>query len=205
MQKTNELTEHEKQEHAKEAIILKGIATSINAMAFPQFKHLDEMLNNFGKKIISNDVKYENIFEFYAGNRQTIQNIHLHKYELSQNSNEEYNVLNYSVLEKKLLLIETLFNYSSDKTTGYYIDNVEKYNIEYTLLCNIISKNIKIGICNLPIFIHLGNTYSVDKMEFDSILEFNEFLKNLKINICVHYFQILHDERILLKYAVLNK
>jgi len=47
----------------QESIILKEIATSINAMSSPKFKHLNEMLNHFGYHLHSchenNDISME--------------------------------------------------------------------------------------------------------------------------------------------------
>jgi hypothetical protein len=166
MKQTNE---QQQSNFAMESIILKGIATSINAMIFPKFQHLNQMLEHFGYKLTSFDEP--DLYEYIKLNEFILQKIQI------RIENDNVNLLTdlYSS-EKKYILIKNVVNaYNDDipRTSPVIYSFSSNEQQQILEICEKISDNYKIGITAAPVFIHANRSFSVGTVR----LIFSDFLQ----------------------------
>jgi len=191
--------------HVKESIILKGIATSINAMSFPKFQNLKEMLLHFDYTLITSDdarineeikknshaIDKSDTIELLKVNRHIIEYARKRMFDTPDGNL----VTMYTPEEKMLMFI--------DNAISSYINedrNSNKTEIEEDIVDNIrmlstfISNHPKIGVCWLPIFKHLGCSYNIETQKFEKFNDVIHFLSNLQRDCCVYTIMFVPDE-----------
>jgi hypothetical protein len=205
MEKTNQQTSEQKKiydksvsEKAKESIILKGIATSINSMAFPQFENLHEMLLHFNLGLDVENLKNdEGLNNLLIRNKKFLSEMINHDYQIMEDEKVNGSITNlvksHTAKEKKFKLITNLA-YSD-------INFDEKKTFE---CINLISSLPTVGVATLPIFKHCGHSYSVGENVFNNINEILKIIVSTEFDFIV-YLLYVTENIITMRWAVADK
>lgn len=172
----------------KEAIILKGIATSINAMAFPNFENLQDMLTCFDYQLLPsnlNELDFIEIYNFY------------HRLIKSNPINISVNdvVRDRSVLQKIYLFltnaIVTEFDELEFKVSAWLHKPI-KVNLSGNKTLegiNILANHPRIGVVTLPLGIHFDKAFSMTDFELhDSIDDILKIITKNDSDILIYRF-----------------
>jgi len=190
----------------RESLILRGIAGSINSLSFPKFKNLNEMLYCFGYKMVSLN-QDNDIYEFLAANRDKLQDI---KSRYSKEIDNNFNVVNFSPFEKKLMLLENIIQSFLLKHMEDTESLSDQHNTISMRAADVICNHPRIAIAWLPIFLYNGRTYSIGTQKFNDIYKLIEFIHAINNDMAVYsieydYVGDPNPNSIYLKYTFLNK
>ncbi len=172
MKPTNEQT-HVNDAGMMESLMLKGISTSINSMAFPKIRNLNEMLNGFGYTVQKkSNLEAEKLVERYS---------HWVISELQPNNIKAFInlILDFTPEEKELMLLKNSGLKEGDLWIVKPMTNNQKVGVSPSMICR-----------------HLGKTYNIEEMKvFTSLKELDDFLNNLDISIIVYSFNTLSPDK----------
>ena len=185
-------------EKIKEAIIIRGIVVSLDAMSFPNFENLHEMLLPFNCGLdIENLKDGESLADLYARNKKFLSQMLIHDNEImtdeKANGTETNLVKSHTAKEKKFKLINNLaygdINFDDKKTFE---------------CINLISRLPTVGVTTLPLFKHLGYTYSVEPNSFDNINEVLKLIVSTSFDFFI-YTLYVSENKITMRWAVADK
>lgn len=220
---TNKPTNSEKKEYdknlsekIKESIIIRGIVVSLNAMSFPNFENLHEMLLPFNCGLdIENLKDGESLADLYVRNKKFLSGMLAHDYEImtdeKANGTETNLVKSHTAKEKKFKLIDNLAYGSHvdlDKGTMTILYNSKVCDIDEkkTFECiNLISALPTVGVSTLPIFKHCGHSYSVEEKLFDNINEILKLIVLTEFDFIIYTLYVSICGNLIMRWAVADK
>ena len=210
--KTNEQSNEQQLKTSREALILKGIATNILEMQYPQMKNLKLMLSYFDydispmTKSTTEESKDSNfVTDFYYKNKNIRIAIDQFNYDVSKLTEEGQLNSVYDGLLKKITLCENVISHYINESNLTEEVDFDKEHYKFYEMIDFLSKNRFILTPSLPIFKYMGVTYSVNENKFKNKLEFMNYFNDINEIIFVYFFKIYKDDSIIVRDKIINK
>lgn len=190
----------------REAIILKGISTSINAMAFPNFTNLLDMLACFDYYLMPTNIGDMELNDIFA---------HYHHLPIPKSSYSlDTNIVkDISVLQKTymFLLIAIAPEFDELQTQLSLLDNNKPVKITISSKktfesINMLANHPRIGVTSLPLGKHDGKIFSATQFEYyDSINDILKIITKTNSDVLIYRFcviEIVSEFETFTKYAI---